>query len=256
MGDDKPARTAQRAPQRVKRSSGPVFDFGDGDVVPIASLGSAKPATAQVDICFVFDTTGSMADKIHGLKESLVVLIGELDGLALDWRVTCVPFGDLKVPGDKIVDDLPFVAGSEAAIGQIRALPSFSGGSNSGESSIEAMFAALRKPFRDGAVPVLVLLTDDSAHIGVQTKPAHVFNALRDRGAICFAATTPEGYYKEWALGNGGTWVKIASSMNTSQILEVLKSMAPRIASTARAVHELAGGDVSSYLQLNQGDTP
>jgi len=43
----------------------------------------------------------------------------------------------------------------------LRRLPRFSGGSNVGESSLEAVLAGLAKPYRPDAVIVLVVLTDE-----------------------------------------------------------------------------------------------
>src|SRR5690348_16944400 len=81
---------------------------------------------SQVDICFVFDTTGSMSDKIDGLTRCMVEFVGALAELALNWRITAVPFGDLTVKGDRVVGDLPFVNTRAQAEDMLRTLPRFS----------------------------------------------------------------------------------------------------------------------------------
>jgi hypothetical protein len=96
----------------------------------------AQVQRREVDVCFVFDTTGSMSDKIDGLVQAMDRLVGELGRLALDWRVTTVAFGDLTIPGDRIVDDMPFVRTVKEASAQLRSMPRFSGGGNMGESSV------------------------------------------------------------------------------------------------------------------------
>ncbi len=67
--------------------------------------------------------------------------------------------GDLTVEGDTIVEDLPFVADRAMAEALLRSMPGNSGGDNEGESVLEAVRAALDKPFRQGAVKVFVVLT-------------------------------------------------------------------------------------------------
>ncbi len=47
--------------------NGPVLVFGDGRLASLAPGSDHRVGRAQVDICFVFDTTGSMSDKITGL---------------------------------------------------------------------------------------------------------------------------------------------------------------------------------------------
>jgi hypothetical protein len=212
-----------------------------------------KRQPRQVDICFVFDTTGSMNDKIDGLVSCTVDFVQELARLGLDWRVTAVPFGDLTVPSDRIVTDLPFVTTPEAGAQLLRALPRFSGGSNQGESSLDAMLAALAKPFRKKAVKVLVLLTDEPGLEGPQVTTRGVSDRLRTAEVVCFVASPDLQYYRAWANENGGKWYQIAASMDTGHLLDLLKSLVREVATVAQAVHELGGGSVRAYLELGSG---
>lgn len=84
-----------------------------------------------LDIVVAFDTTGSMSNKIQSLVESLAEIVALLGRMQLGWRFAAVPFGDLMVPGDRIVADLPLVTGVRSAQAQLRALSRFSGGANS-----------------------------------------------------------------------------------------------------------------------------
>jgi hypothetical protein len=201
-----------------------------------------------VDICLVFDTTGSMSDKIDGLISCMTGFVDRLAGLGLDWRMTTVPFGDLTVDGDRVVRDLPFVHSVIAAKALIRQMPRFSGGTNDGESSIEAMRAAVSKPWRDGAVKILVLLTDESA---VGPERAHaVSQAIRQAEAICFCVTSDTSYYRTWATESAGSWIQIAATMDTSALLAKLRSLVNEVATVAADVHAIAGGSVRRYLEL------
>jgi hypothetical protein len=202
----------------------------------------------QVDICFVVDTTGSMSDKINALIRCMTDFVGQLGRLNLDWRTTCVPFGDLTVRGDRIVSDLPFVNSVKASQAQLRGMERFSGGGNTGESSIEAMQAGLRKAWRTRAVRVVVLLTDEPA---LRSKRAFEVNdELTSQEAICFVASPPHKYFQSWAHEHGGVWYEISARLETRQLLNLLNGLVADVARVAHEVHALARGSVRSYLAL------
>jgi hypothetical protein len=209
----------------------------------------------EVDICFVFDTTGSMSNKINGLVNCMVEFVGELARLRLDWRVTAVPFGDLTVPGDRVVEDLKFVSTRDAAQDLLRKLPRFNGGANEGESSLEAVMAACRKDYRSQAVKVLVVLTDEPPLKSSQLTAAHVGDMIAQEEFICFvAAPDPrtqgsrvEGF-RSWARDNGGEWYPINQTMPTDELLAFLKSLVKAIPKVAKKAIE--AGSVRRYLEL------
>jgi hypothetical protein len=249
-GNPRPPETLLAAPGRNVSLS--VGGHKVGNLVSGSSVRLPEATAHHVDIVFAFDTTGSMSDKIEGLTNCLVGLVRDLAATGLDWRIACVPFGDLTVPGDRIVESLPFVSQEEAAVQQIRALPRFSGGGNDGESASVAMMAALRKPFRSSAVKLVVLLTDEPSLDPQVT--GGVNRALRSAEVLCFVASTDTAYYREWATSNGGMWYPISAHMNTSDLNRLLQGLLRRVARTAADVHELAAGSVRRYLELNPGE--
>src|SRR4051794_17933775 len=160
--------------------------LGDGEVVSLTPGSRITPGQREaVDVCFVFDTTGSMRGIIDGLVESTSHLVAELDDLRLRWRTSVVPFGDLRVPGERVEADLPFVSEAQDGIQQLQTMPKFWGGSNHGESAIAAMLAALGKPFMADAVPCLILLTNEPAYVTDQESHETVDAALRAADALC-----------------------------------------------------------------------
>lgn len=206
---------------------------------------------ADVDIVFVFDTTGSMCSKIEALVATISELVADLDGFNLDWRVSVVPFGDLKVPGDRIVGSLPFTSQVSVAQQQLRDMPRFSGGGNAGESSIEAVLAGLDKEFRPSAVRVLVLLTDEPAH-GCD-RASRVAQRLLDDEVVYFGVTPPLRYFQQWAEATGGRWYRMCADARPDGLLELLRSLCREVADVSRRVHELAGGSVATYRSLPPG---
>ncbi|MBW4061139.1 VWA domain-containing protein [Candidatus Saccharibacteria bacterium] len=234
--------TAGRKPLIVRTASGQLATPKPGERI---TLDDAK---RLVDVVFAFDTTGSMSSKLQGLQNCMAEFIQEIVKFLLDWQFSLVPFGDLTVPGDKIVDNLPFVNDAEAAIRMIRSAPHFSGGSNTGESSLEAMQAAMFKPYRKGAVKVIVLLTDEPPLTSRQLTTEVINLQLQQREFICFVAS-PSGHgYEALAHDNGGKWYPIGSSLNTADLLQFLRQLLKNVSRVSNDVHRLGWGSVARYL--------
>src|SRR5207302_1878314 len=98
-----------------------------------------------------------------GLIESCQSFVDRLATRRIDWVAAVVGFGDLTVEGDRIVAT-PFSSSAERVKSLLRGLPRYSGGGNEGESSLEALSAALAQPgYRADAMKVVVLITDEPA---------------------------------------------------------------------------------------------
>lgn len=228
----------------------PLLVLDSGRTLAVLEPGSKHTFSGRmVDLCFVFDTTGSMSDKIDGLVECMVDFVRELAGLALDWRVSVVPFGDLTVPGDTIVADLPCTSDRAAAERMLRAMPRNHGGGNDGESVLEAIRAALGKPYRPGAVKVFIVLTDEPALEGQLTTRRIEQDLLRAE-VIAFVASPALGYYRRWADVSGGAWFEIGESLDYGAIVKTLRGLAKQLALVASRVHSIAGGSVAAYRAL------
>ena len=231
-----------------RRRRAPMVALNDGSLASLRSGTEIHETLREVDVCFVFDTTGSMSDKIDGLKTCITEFVAEMARLALSWRTTCVPFGDLTVHGDRVDGQLPFVDDVTSAQEQIRGLPRFSGGANLGESSIEAMHAGTTKGWRSNAVRVIILLTDEPA-LDAQ-RASEIDGQLSQQEIICFVCSVPEQYFQHWASAHGGRWTAISSHMDTGSLLKLLKSLVRDVAAVASEIHAIAGGSVSRYLAM------
>jgi hypothetical protein len=206
-------------------------------------------AKARADLVFVIDTTGSMNDKIDGLIESCESFVDKLARKRIDWVAAVVGFGDLTVEGDRIVAT-PFSSSADRVKALLRGLPRYSGGGNEGESSLEALQAALDQPgFRGDAIKVVVLITDEPA-LQRRLRPTTVTGKLREAGAIAFVLSPNIKYFRSMATDTGGQWWNVDSGGDFSRILDVFDKIATKVASTVAAVHKLAGGNVREYLGL------
>lgn len=210
--------------------------------------GHGTPGMPAVDIAFVFDTTGSMSNKIAGLVACLQDGVDLLADAGLDWRTTIVPFGDLTVRGDRIDSFNEWVYTVRAAKHMLGNMARFSGGSNLGESAIEAMLATCDKRFRPHAIKVVILLTDEPALISGGAQPKAVHRALSTLDALCFTVATDEPYYRAWATEHAGYWQPIGAHADTSAIIAMLRQMLQRVADVAASVHREAGGSVGTYM--------
>ena len=235
------APSTKKAPV-FRTSSGALIEAKPGSRVGINDV------KKLVDICVVFDTTGSMAGKIPGLSNCMVEFVAELAKMKLDWRFSVVPFGDLTVPGDKVVGNLAFVSNRQEAERMISGLPHFNGGGNTGESSLEALQAAMKKTYRPGAVKVLVLLTDDWPLQSQKLTLDSINAELRRNEFICFVASCPQQGYESLAENNAGKWYPISASMDTSGLLTFLRGLLKEVVRVSQAVHAVGGGSVRKFI--------
>lgn len=204
---------------------------------------------ARADLVFVIDTTGSMNDKIDALIETCQSFVDKLATKRIDWVAAVVGFGDLTVEGDRIVAT-PFSSSAERVKALLRGLPRYSGGGNDGESSMEALQAALDQPgYRPDAMKVVVLITDEPA-LQKKIRPSAMTGRLREAGAIAFVLSPKINYFRSMATDTGGQWWNVDSGGDFSKILAVFDKIATKVASTLDAVHKLAGGNVKEFLSL------
>ena len=232
----------------VPNPSGPVVSSDSQAKVVRMEVGRDS-AKARADLVFVIDTTGSMNDKIDGLIESCETFVDRLATRHIDWAAAVIGFGDLTVEGDRIVAT-PFSSNTERVKALLRGLPRYSGGGNEGESSLEALQAALRQPgYRPDAIKVVVLITDEPA-LQRNLRPSTLTGALREAEAMTFVLSPNIKYFRSIAADTGGEWWNVESGGDFSKILSAFDKMATKVASTVAAVHELTGGNVKEYLGL------
>jgi Mg-chelatase subunit ChlD len=204
----------------------------------------------SVDLVFVIDTTGSMSDKIKGLLQTSAKFVDRFGKLQMDSRIAIVAFGDLTVRSDKIVAT-GFTSNLATTKQSLQKIPRFSGGVNRGESSLEALQKAMALGFRERAVKVLILITDEPALQSRNIKVGDVIAQLREREMLTFVVATPEKYYKDMAAHTGGKWYKISAHTDFTDLLEMFGDIAGKVSETVADVYRLGDGKVSDYLRLN-----
>lgn len=121
-----------------------------------------QPAKPAVDVMFVLDVTGSMADEIRGVRDGIQSFVEEFRDRELNARVGLIAFRDRQIGEEMDVlmfEEGPFTADTDDFRRQVGLL-SADGGGDGPESSLDAVVTAAKQPFREGAVKVLLLITD------------------------------------------------------------------------------------------------
>ena len=79
---------------------------------------------SEVDLLICFDTTGSMSDKIASLVAQTATFVREATTRRFNLRWALIAFGDLRVPGDRIVK-YPLRPKLASSLRPFEACPSF-----------------------------------------------------------------------------------------------------------------------------------
>ncbi len=205
----------------------------------------------QVDVVFVFDTTGSMDDEIDGLLSTCTQFVDEAQKMGLDANFALISFGDISIAGggDKIETVTPLTSEVERIKFGLRHIPRNNGFGNEGETCLEAIQEAFKIQHRTKAVKVLILITDEPAVVRNIT-PEQITKELTRREYLTFVIAIDMQYYKDMAIKNGGVWKQISSSTDLSEILKIFGEVAKKVSEITKKVH-LLGGSVSRYLALN-----
>ncbi len=157
------ARTASPAAARVRV----VAEATAGDkplrAETALEVAVAEPARPQADVFFVVDVTGSMDWAIAGVRNGIGKFAAEMNRNKIDFRVGLIAFRDKYVDPDWLnlltFRGEPFTSDVADFRDKVGALSAYGGG-DPPESSLEAVEAALKQPFRKSATKVLLLITD------------------------------------------------------------------------------------------------
>ena len=192
-----------------------------------------------------------MENEIHGLLTTSQKFVDELARKRIDWQIAIVSFGDLTVPGDKILAT-SFSKDPDIVKKSLREIPRNDGGGNEGESCLEAIMKSLGLAgFRRNAIRVFIVMTDEPALQSNQLTAKSVSERLRRAGVLTFVISEPFGYFKEMATRTGGQWFQIS---NDADFLSVLQVFSRRVSEIIKEVQVLADGSVEKYLQLKAGE--
>jgi hypothetical protein len=205
----------------------------------------------MVDIVFVFDTTGSMDDKISALLETCAGFVDEAGKMKLDPQFALLSFGDISVfgGGDRIEVVVAPTQDIEKIKHGLKYIPRNNGFGNLGESVLEAIDEAFKVQYREKAVKVMVVITDEPA-LQWATKVEKTISTMTQREFLVFVVATDEPYYHDMAIKNGGIWKEIGPNTDLAEILKLFNEMAKKVSQVVQQVHLIGKGSVREYLKL------
>lgn len=194
----------------------------DGQPVEILDFAGEGEARA-VDIVFVFDTTGSMEDKIWGVKETSIAFADELRDRNRDFRLGLVAFGDeireVRNSNDTLTDD------AEEFKGWISGLDAYAGDDDP-ELALDALIRATEMSYRDDTQKILILITDAQPHYRgdgtrfSQVLPEEVEEQLRDEGFTLYAVAYDDASYQRLVNETNGEFYDIVFESDFTGIIE------------------------------------
>lgn len=116
------------------------------------------------DVVICIDCTASMTPCIDGVKEHVQKLVEGFQAseqIKLDWRVRLLEYRDLNI--NEPIQEYPFTSDIETFRGQVAALTA-TGGGDEPESTLDAIFRALKSEWRKPCNKCIVVFTDASCH--------------------------------------------------------------------------------------------
>ncbi len=206
------------------------FDYG-------VELG-CRLDTGAVDVCMVFDTTGSMYGTITNVRATIGAFITELETRGYDYRLGGVTFGD----GQTVWDFDPAtpgwqMTGNRATYQAKLATVGADGGMDGPETSWDAMYYAMvRYDWRPDAMHVIIMFTDApscaiDAPVGygcccdaamttyLYSAAPNPYNLALSAGFVVYTVASTSGIWQTWyqniALDTGGRWYPLATAWAT-----------------------------------------
>ena len=132
-------------------------------------LAVSSPPIAPVDIVFVLDVTSSMQWAIDDLKNGIGKFADTLAKNQINFRLGLVTFRDLSVANETVdvieFKDKEVFTGDGVVFREKVGTLKASGGGDIPESSLDAVAAAAKMPYRQGTTKIMLLLTDAAPKI-------------------------------------------------------------------------------------------
>lgn len=136
------------------------------DSIDVGQLGAPQRLRPKgvADVVVCIDCTGSMQPCIDGVKTHVQALVQGFESyldIKLDWRARLIEYRDLNV-GEAIAE-YGFTTDIEAFRRDVARL-SASGGGDEPESTLDAIFTALKSEWRHPCNKCIVIFTDATCH--------------------------------------------------------------------------------------------
>jgi len=189
------------------------------------ALRAERPKAPPLDVVFVFDTTGSMSDKIQGLLHISSRFGSVLDSTGSDYRIAMVTFGAIE---DGPVVHKTFGPSNDLAAFQtfLRNVDIDSGGTEDQPTAMR--YAMDNMTFRPNTRKFLILVTDEELQGQISMQPGNptptdewngIIQELIKRKHTAYAVCIPEEPYMQLATRTGGKFYDAEQGEDFTDIL-------------------------------------
>jgi outer membrane protein OmpA-like peptidoglycan-associated protein/Mg-chelatase subunit ChlD len=220
------------------------------DVISLSMITSDN--RVPVDFVFAIDQTGSMGDKIEGVKANIDEFTTRLVAKGIDYRLGLIVFDDHVAQRYWLTDDLAKFKGWVEAL-------KADGGGDTKENALEAMRAATGMNFRQSANRCIVLVTDapfheynDGTHRTMYT--SRTIATLLSRFELrTFAIVQPTiTGYRDIALSTGGQVFDVNRPF-VDILNQFVSTMTSLYTATYRSAADIIPDSVQVEIKLSNG---
>ena len=155
----------------------------------------------KADIVFVIDTTGSMSSPISNVRSNINSFVTKLAEDKVDVRLGLVEYKDIYADGadtTKSYDWCTSVSDFKTKLGTL----GISGGGDTPESAVDALYCAGNMKFRSGAKKYIILVTDADYKDGISTDSSFTMEdeiSSLVSNDIVTSVVTRAGYFSDYS---------------------------------------------------------
>lgn len=177
-------------------------DFSSMKIENFKTLSSHSSKVSNVDVMFVFDQTGSMAEEIAGLLQRTQKFADVIAHSGINYRLGLVSFSDKTEKQFAYTSDVEQFKKSVATL-------TAEGGDDEPENQLDALMDAAKMPARSDTKRIFILVTDAPYHFqdGVtKRRPEDVIAALKAQHIQLHVVGPELDSYKTMSQDLGGNF--------------------------------------------------
>lgn len=151
----------------------------------------------KADVVFVIDTTGSMGNEIQNVKNNIETVVSSLEENKVDIRLGLVEYRDIYADGIGSTKSYDWYTSVSSFKSELATL-GVSGGGDTPESVVDALYCARNMEYRTGVKKYIILLTDANYKNGTSVDSGETLTdeikKLVEEEFVVSVVTTPSYY--------------------------------------------------------------
>ena len=179
----------------------------------------------KADVVFVIDTTGSMGNEIQNVKNNIETAVSNLEENKVDIRLGLVEYRDIYADGIGSTKSYDWYTSVSSFKSELSSL-GVSGGGDTPESVVDALYCARNMEYRTGVKKYIILLTDANYKNGTSVDSGATLTdeikKLVEEEIVVSVVTTPSYYYTYNSLVSQTDGVTANINQNFSSALTPL----------------------------------